>query len=747
GHGGQILLSAASAELLRGALAAGALPGADLRDLGARRLKDLRQIEHIYQLAAPDLPDAFPPLLTIDARPTNLPAAPTALLGREREVAEAGALLRQQDVRLLTLTGPGGTGKTRLSMQLGAELLDEFEHGVFFVALAPITDPALVPATIAQALALQEGAGAAPLAALQSFLRERELLLVLDNFEQILAAAPLLAELLAAAPRLKLLVSSRAVLRLYGEHEFAVPPLDLPAGDELAVERIARSPAVQLFARRARAARPDFALSEANAAAVAGICQRLDGLPLAIELAAARSRLFTPEVMLGRLGSRLQLLTGGPRDLPARQQTLRGAIDWGYRLLSADEQRLLARLAVFAGGWTLEAAERVGGDAPESVLDGLGALADNSLIRQAEADGETRYQMLETIREYALEQLEASGEAPAARDAHLAWFVASTEAAAAELAETVSEPMLRALARELDNLRAALGHGLADQPAAAARLAAALRLFWELRGHWREGFDWIEAALAANPAGAAEAALRARLLEAGGLLANFLNRFEQARTYCAESLAIRRGLGDPVALAQSLYSLGEALHNLGRYAEAMALWEESLAVYRSIDHGAGAAWTLFQICWEWLYLGDSQRAVEVAGEMVALRRQLPDQRMMPWYVGHAASILTVHGDYAGALALAEEAEALFARLEDLSGLGYAGALRGRIFQLQGRYAEALPLLERHVSIARRLERSQRVAGALLELACLLAEAPAGAAEIERALEALAESAAILRRLD
>src|SRR5262245_61096232 len=393
GHGDQILLSRVTEELINDQLPL----DVTLRDLGAHQLKDLSRPENIFQVLASGLPERFPPLKTLERRASNLPAQMTPLIGRVQEAAAACALLRRPDVRLLNLLGPGGTGKTRLGLQVASDMLDEFESGIYFVGLTPISVPGLVTATIAQTLGLKEGSGQPVIESLKDFLRDKHLLLLLDNFEQVVDAAPLLAELLAAAPRLKMLITSRAVLHLSGEHAFPVPPLALPDSASLqsasadVVSALSHYTAVELFIQRAQAVKPDFQVTTANAAAVAEICARLDGLPLAIELAAARVKLFPPQALLARLSSRLKLLVGGGQDRPARQQTLRSAIDWSYDLLDAAEQALFRRMGVFAGGGTVESAEAVlrtegrglSEEAPISVLspefsalDGLASLVD-----------------------------------------------------------------------------------------------------------------------------------------------------------------------------------------------------------------------------------------------------------------------------------------------------------------------------------------------------------------------------------
>src|SRR5215210_2521886 len=413
GHGGQVLLSSPAQELVRDQLPT----GADLRDLGEHRLKDLIRPERVFQLTAPVLPEDFPALRTLDARPNNLPVQPTPLVGREKEVGTVRERLLAPETRLLTLTGPGGTGKTRLALQVAAEALEDFEDGAFFVALAAIADPALVAPAIAGSLGVLDSGERPLIEGLKDHLRDRQPLLLLDNFEQVLEASSLVGELLSSCPELKVLATSRISLRLYGEREYPVPPLALPDPGHLPpLERLTQYEAVRLFVERAQDAKPDFSVTNENAPAVAEICARLDGLPLAIELAAARAKILSPQAMLSRLSNRLKLLKGGARDLPERQQTLRGAIDWSHDLLEEDERTLFARLSVFVGGCTVESAEEVcdpEGDLLVEVLDGLASLVDKSLLRQREekGSGAPRFFMLGTIREYATEKLEERGKA------------------------------------------------------------------------------------------------------------------------------------------------------------------------------------------------------------------------------------------------------------------------------------------------------------------------------------------------
>jgi predicted ATPase/class 3 adenylate cyclase len=495
-HGGQVLLSAAAADLVVDQLPGGAA----LRDLGEHRLKDLERPEHIFQLLIPGLVADFPPLLSLDRRPNNLPAQPTALIGRETELGEIVKRLSSEAVRLLTITGPGGMGKTRTALQAAAELIEQFEDGVYFVDLAPIRDPQSVPPAIAQTLGLRETSDRPLLDELKDKLRGKTILLLLDNFEQVTAAAALVAELLRDSHGLKLLVTSRESLHVRGEYIFPLSPLALPDDPlkKLSAEQLTQYEAAQLFIERAQAVKPGFQVTDENAPVVAGICTRLDGLPLAIELAAARIRLFSPQALLERLESRLKLLRGGARDLPARQQTLRDTIGWSFEMLATGEQRLFELLSVFSGGCTFEAVEAVAGrievldDSGVDIFDTLSSLVDKSLIRQVDQNGgASRLVMLETIREYAAERMEQDpGFRAAAQRAHADYFAGFIGGQWQRLTGHDREVALEELASDLENVRNAWRYWVGERDLEQlGKFVDSLWLFYDVRGWYHATVD------------------------------------------------------------------------------------------------------------------------------------------------------------------------------------------------------------------------------------------------------------------
>jgi len=621
------------------------------------------------------------PATLLDTRALlTVPPHLTPLVGRAREVAHAALLLHRSDVRLLTLTGPPGVGKTRLGVAVAAAVREAYADGVYIVPLAPLGAPELVIPTVARTLGLREEAGRPVIETLIVYLRDRRLLLVLDNVEHLVAAAPRVADLLASCPTVDVLATGRAALRVDGEQELSVPPLASPAPTHSSVEEVVQYPAVDLFVQRARALAPDFALTPANASAVAAICRRLDGLPLAIELAAARIKLLSPRALLDRLDDRLDVLSGGPPHLPERQRTLRGALDWSYNLLAPSEQDLFGRLAVFVGGCTLEAAETVcaePGPTPIPVLDGLASLIDNNLARVEGAvdgagDGEPRVGMLETMREYGLERLEAVGEAEAVRRHHAAYYLALAEAAELGLMGAGQATWLTRLDADHDNMRAALDWArehAGDSNEMALQFAGALWRFWWMRGHLAEGRRWLEGLL---NRGGGSAAVRARALNGAGNLAWSQGDYARATAWYEESIAFWRQVGDAGGIARALSNLGMVLHERGDVGGAQVRYEESLALHRQqrdLDRWniAAALNNLGRAVHE---LGDRAWARALFAESLALKREIGDSAGTAATLGNLADVASADGDYLHAATLYRDSVALYDALGDHGGIAF-----------------------------------------------------------------------------
>jgi predicted ATPase/class 3 adenylate cyclase len=609
-HGGQVLLSDATRSLVQDALP----DGVELRDLGEHRLKDLEHPERLWQLVIAGLLNDFPAVGSLDATPNNLPTRLTTFLGRDSEIESIGSLLA--DHRLLTLTGPGGTGKTRLSLEVAGRALRHYPDGVWFVELAPISDSELVPSTIAQTLVLPDRGGRPAIERLTDHIGAKRMLLVLDNFEQVVGAGPSVNQLLSACPNLTVLASSRSALQVSGEQEFPVPPLGLPDPANLpSLAQLSQFEAVALFIERARAVKPGFEVTNENAPAVAEICVRLDGLPLAIELAAARIRILTPQAMLGRLGDRLGLLSAGSRDLPARQQTLRNAIAWSHDMLDEGDRATFACLGVFVGGAGLGDVLAVcGGELEADPLDSLASLVEQSLARQDDGTGgEPRFAMLETIREFAIEQAIQRGQWEALRKRHaLAYLEFATEASRTVMGAD-SGASLDRLDVEHDNLRAALGWAMEHDTAMALRLCHRLWRFWQRRGHLAEGLERTEAALAL-PDAAGHPAERAEALSAAAGLAYWRADAEQARKHYAAEIDARTSLGDRAGLAEAHYGVSftysvldlthpETADNAKRHVNA------ALEIYRELGDDAGIGrceWALANVLWGTMQIGEAR---------------------------------------------------------------------------------------------------------------------------------------------
>jgi predicted ATPase len=626
------------------------------------------------------LPEA--PSRHLAPRINTLPSQATAFIGREREVATVKELLLREDVRVVTLTGPGGIGKTRLALQVASEVRERFDGGICFIPLAAVSDASLIPSIIAQGLGIKETGRAASIQSLKEYLQESRsnLLLFFDNFEHMLSAAPVVSELITAAQKLRVLVTSRAPLHIYGEFEFPVPTLALPDLQHGTSPSIfLQNPAIALFMARAVAIKPNFELTDENARAVATICTRLDGLPLAIELAAARIKLLSPSAMKSRLESSLQLLTGGAKDLPMRQQTLRATMDWSYDLLNPAEQILFGRLSVFVGGCTLEGVEAVCNtkqDLQIDVLDGMGSLVNNSLVRQVEQSaGEPRFALLDTVREYGLERLAASGEESGIRKAHAAYCLVLAEECAAQAADPASTEWLSLLEVEHNNCRAALDWltrtGNAEW---GLRLGAALFQFWETREHLTEGRDRLEKLLKLEGA-VARSNSRARVLFAAGVLASEQGDRRATHALLQESLQIARELNDTRGVGIALNALAINARDDGDISTARSRFEESLLVWRGLD----------------------------------------DLAMVARALSNVASVVKSQRNYALARSLHEESRVIFEQLGDSTGMAWSLNYQGDVAKEQGEIPVARELYEQSLNLFRKLGDKWGVAGCLMDL--------------------------------
>ena len=688
------------------------------------------------------------PAKQVETRPANLPVSRTGFVGREKEAAAARELLLRQGVRLVTVTGPGGIGKTRLAVEVAGSLLEQFPGGIHFVPLSPLSDPGLIASAIVQTLGIREAGGQSPLEVLKMNLQDSlsaPMLFLLDNFEHLLQAAPTVAELLAMGPNLKILVTSRAALHVYGEHEFPVPPLALPASRSIpSVEVLSQCPAVALFVQRAVAAKPGFELNRENAPAILEICARLDGLPLAIELAAARVKVLSPASLLTRLASRLQLLTGGARDLPQRQQTLRAAMDWSYDLLNPAEQKLFRRLSVFVGGCTLESVEAVcdtKGDLDLDLLDGMASMVDKSLVQQVEQEqGESRFAMLETIREYASEKLQASGEMASTKRAHAAYCLVLAEEEAAQQSDAEGAQWLERSALELDNFRAGLDWltetGDADW---GLRLGTALFRFWEVREHLAEGRASLGKVLklagAATPTKA-----RARALFSAGVLASVQRDYSAAAALFRESMAIARQLGDNQGVAVCLNALAVCSREQGDVTVAHSLFEQSLMLWRELGDLKAVARALSNFASVVKLQDDYDRARSLYAECLSIFRGLGDWTGVAWSLNYQGDVARDQGDSSAAQTLYEQSLAIFREIADRWGIAGTLADLGSLAREQRNYHRALSLYQESIRIFRELDHKRGIARLLECFAC------SAAAQLEagRALR-LAGAAAALRQ--
>jgi predicted ATPase/class 3 adenylate cyclase len=685
--GGQVVVSSATA-----ALVGGDGDEISLSSLGEHALKDIDGRVELYQVVAPGLEENFPALRSVSPHPTNLPARLAPLIGREDEIAAVVELLSSEDVSVVTLVGPGGTGKTRLALTVGAGLLSFFSDGVFFVDLSALSDASLVMPAIAQALSLREAPGRSLTETLGDYLSSKEMVLILDNFEQVMDAAGEVSALVGSSSSLKVVVTSREALRIEGEREFPLHPLALPSSDSKA-EEILASPAVELFVARARAVRPGLAVSGEDARNVAAICRRLDGLPLAIELAAARIKVLNLSALAARLEKSLAALGSGRRDASARQRTLQGAIAWSYELLDEEEQRLFARLGVFAGGWSLEAAEAVcdRNDLAVDVLDGIASLVDKSLVRVVGGD-EARFSMLETIREYALEMLEVSGEVKGIKRAHAAWFAELARTTYPDFAGGQQLAALKRLQVEEANVKSALNWAVSAEPSLALRLTSDVWRTWWLRGQLTEARQWLDRTTRSS---LDDGASRAKALRGLSVVARAQGDLRVARQAAERSAALYRQLNDELGLAGSLVTLADVAVGQGDLGPAKGFSEGSRDLYAKNHDAIGVAVSLGNL-----------------GYIALLEKRLDD-----------------------CLALSRDSLRIHEEHNDKEGIGDTSLNMGHALLSSGRSEESIDMFERAHAIADELQYAELKWGALVGLASIARHQ----GDLERAASLLREA--------
>jgi non-specific serine/threonine protein kinase len=674
-----------------------------------------------------------------DTSSDNLPLQLNRFVGREREVAAVRELL--VNTRLLTLTGAGGSGKTRLALQVATDLREEFAHGIWWVELAALSDPLLVPQVVASVVGLPERAGRSVTEALSEALRPKQLLLVLDNCEHLLAATVGLIEaLLHTCPHVRVLVTSRQALAITGETTWPVLPLRVPDTNQPPpIEALRINEAVQLFVERARSVLPSFTLTPENASPVVQLCRRVDGMPLAIELAAARIRALSVEQIVARLDDACRLLTGGSRSALPRQQTLRAAMDWSYGLLSAHERAVFRRLSVFAGSFSLEAAEAIGaGEAedPYDVLDVLSSLIDKSLVLMEHRRGEARYRLLETIRQYGQDKLQECEEAANVRRRHRDWYARLAEQVESEILDARQKSVFDRLEVEHDNLRAALGWSLEQQEAeTAAQIGAAISRFWLLRGYMSEGRRWLERALSAF---VARNAARAKALNVAAILASLQDDNTTARTLVEESLELSRELGDKKQTGYALYTLGRLARVEGHYARAVTFLEESLSIFRELGRKDDIALVLSDFGLTVLYLGEYERATALCEASLALSREMGDLRGIASWLANLATVTLARGDAKRAAVLCDESLAIRKALGYKGGCAHTLAIMGRIALDQGAYERAAACYKESLTLRQETGEKEGIATALEGLAAVIGMQgrPVSAARLYASAESL-----------
>jgi predicted ATPase/class 3 adenylate cyclase len=740
GHGGQILLSDAVAILAARDLP----PGVSLRDLGTHRLKDLKEPEHLLQVVHPDLPADFPPLKSLDVWSHNLPIQLTSFIGREREILEVKRLLGA--ARLVTVTGSGGAGKTRLALQVAAELLEQYPDGVWVVELAALSDHALVPNAVVSTLNISEQRGRPLTETLIEYVRPKALLFIVDNCEHLLVAcAELTGSLLRSCPNLRLLATSREPLGIPGEIIWQIPSLSVPdSRSKPSLDDLTQYEAVRLFAERAATSAPAFGISADNVRAVVQVCQRLDGIPLAIELAAARVKVLTVEQIANRLDDRFRLLTGSARSVLPRQQTLLATMDWSHDLLSDKERALLRRLSVFAGGCTLEAVEGVcsgNGIAAGDVLNVLAQLVDKSLVVAETRGGEARYRLLETVRQYARDRLAESHEMTEVQNRHLDWYRALAEHAEPKLRGPEQKAWLERLEVEHDNIRAALDWSGKESGSAEAglRLAGSLSWFWFMHGHAQEGRQRLERALSAGAGGSAPA--RAKALAGTGIIARRQGEYQRAQAALEESLVLSQEMGDHWGIGFSLHHLGHVADEAISYDQAKARFHESLAAFRAAGDNWGVAASLNCLGEAMQHRGDNAEATPLLKESLTLCREIGDKWLSAYPVRILGIIAAYGGHYEAATALLEESLAIERETGDKFGMAQSQSTLGNIASHQGNFERATSLLKESIILRKELGSKLGLAECLERLGAVAGgqRRPDRAVRLFGAAEALRQS--------
>ncbi len=738
GHGGQILLSGASENLLRGQLPT----DVSLRDMGEHKLKDVPQPVRIFQVVAPDLQSEFPALRALDVFPNNLPTQLTSFVGREKEMLEVTQMLKQS--RLLTLTGSGGTGKTRLSLQVASGILEQFKDGVWFIELAPVSEPALVPSTVANVLRLRVEDSRPLIDVVMDWLSDKEALFILDNCEHLIDACAQFANTILQHCRgVRILASSREALGVAGEAAYRVPSLPTP-NEPLDIHQLETFDSAKLFIQRATLTLPTFQLTDDNASFVAQICSRLDGIPLAIELAAARVRALSVEQIAERLDDRFRLLTGGSRTALPRQQTLRALIDWSYQLLSEDERLLFRRLAVFVGGWTLDAAESVCSEERSGfdVLDLMSRLVDKSLVNVEHSAGESRYHRLETIRQYAREKLFDTDEVVSLRDKHLTYFVGLAERADVELQGRAQKKWLARLEAEHDNLRAALEWSLKSQPEAGLRIAAALREFWDTHGHLTEALKWLGTMLDATK-NIPPTPVRVKAVFAAALFSSRQSDLEGWKARQDEGLALAESFDDTWGIAQGLVSHGLFKEYFENDIEAAELfYRRALEYGRKLNDKLFLGQSLGPLASCALKRYEYARAEEIFRESLSLFREVGNTREIAGAYGNLAEVALTQRNYESARVSAEESLALYRELDDKHGVATALRALSIASHNQGNIQQAQMAAEQGVMLFRQLG-DRACMGLTISV---LARHVLGQGDAERASEVAQEAVKVLREI-